>query len=401
MQYVVNSQENKYSESSKKSYQRYIKGFEEWRGTADYSDDLISNYVQCFCKGSSSVEENMGTCPVKRHKASSTRTMLSHLFKHLENHVHFTVSPRCRSLLCTYLGAGTKVQPVNQAKIFTMEDIREIFKTESPTIPKIRDKIYFALGICTLARSSEIRSLKVEDLTLKDDGIGVVLHRTKAAVCRAIQKIWVCAKFFGWDLLSNLKVYLGFIPPTGPLWRSVAPHPKAVYDSKPLAATTLDSIPTRMAEAIKLPDSKRYHSHSMRRTGATLLAIMGRTDEQIKTMGNWKSSSVASRYIETSEVSMKANGMAVAGASMFGCDVISHQDLTEKPKLVESGKTAVESIDSVEQIDPIEEDPSAEVVAGPPSTKRCRIGGGAIFTGSIQQVIIVSSVDAIPKTKDK
>jgi len=94
-----------------------------------------------------------------------------------------------RSLLCGYLGIGTRNQEVNQAKIFTIEDIQAIFKTEFPTILKIRDKIFFALGVCTLTRSSEIRSLNVEDLILKEDGIEVVVHRTKAAVCRAIQKI--------------------------------------------------------------------------------------------------------------------------------------------------------------------------------------------------------------------
>jgi len=91
--------------------------------------------------------------------------------------------------------------------------------------------------------------------------------------------------------------------------------------------------------------------------------------------------------------------MAVAGANLFGCDIISHQDLTEKPLVAASGKTAVESV--VEETDPIEDDPTAEAVTGPPCTKRCRIGGGAVFTGSIHQLIFVSSVDAIPKMSDK
>ena len=48
------------------------------------------------------------------------------------------------------------------------------------TVPQIRDKIIFVLGVCTLARSSELCSLKVEDLDIVDDGVYVKIMRKKS-----------------------------------------------------------------------------------------------------------------------------------------------------------------------------------------------------------------------------
>ena len=67
-----------------------------------------------------------------------------------------------------------------------------------------------------------------------------------------------------------------------------------------------------MVEKLNLKNPTDYHSHSLRRTGATLLAMAGRTEEQIKTMGNWSSASAVIRYIENPEVSMRNNAKALA-----------------------------------------------------------------------------------------
>jgi len=79
---------------------------------------------------------------------------------------------------------------------------------ETKTLPQIRDRIIFALGICTLARSSELKAMNVQDLELKEDGLAILIHRKKAAVSRATQKLWVSKTFFGWDLLGNIRSYL-------------------------------------------------------------------------------------------------------------------------------------------------------------------------------------------------
>ena len=117
-------------------------------------------------------------------------------------------------------------------------------------------------------------SMQVEDILLDTDGFAVMMHRKKACVSRAEQKIWVNGVFFGWNLLDNLKNYLNFIPSKGPLWRAIPPHPKAVSDAKPLAHSTVDSTPSKMAMKLKLENPSQYHSHSLRRTGAASLTVV-------------------------------------------------------------------------------------------------------------------------------
>ena len=71
-------------------------------------------------------------------------------------------------------------------------------------MPQLRDKLIFAFGVCTLARSSELSCLRVEDLSISGDGIVVSIHRKKACASRSDQTIWVCGSFFDWNLLDNL-----------------------------------------------------------------------------------------------------------------------------------------------------------------------------------------------------
>jgi len=264
----------------------------------------------------------METRVVTRRKASSTRTMLSYLMKHLNEHAHMTLSDTCRRTFYKYIDLKGRSQPVNQAKVFTISEIKDFFKKEPSTLPQIRDRIIFVIGVCTLARSSELKSMNVEDIDIKDDGIVVNLNRKKASASRSSQKIWVNKTFFGWDLLTNLQTYLKYIPKEGPLWRCIAPHQKEICESRTLAPTTIEGIPAKLAYSLKLKDWRSYHSHSLRRTGATLLAIMGRTEEQIKVMGNWTSSAAASRYIDTSEVTLRANSEAIALDDSFRCRLL-------------------------------------------------------------------------------
>jgi len=161
-----------------------------------------------------------------KHRASSTRTMVSHLMRYLTSHAHFSVSDKCRDAIYRFIAGKERNEPVSQADIFTVDSINNLLAMPASTMTQIRDRIIFAFGICTLARASELSSLTVGDVSFADDGILVNIHRKKACASRSNQKIWVCSSFFGWDLLGNLKKYLSFIPPEGPLWRAIPPNPK-------------------------------------------------------------------------------------------------------------------------------------------------------------------------------
>jgi len=239
--------------------------------------------------------------------------------------------------------------------------------------------------------------MNVEDLSLQEDGIMVVIRRRKAAVFRAIQTIWVCGKFFGWDLLGNLKHYLSLIPSSGSLWRSVAPQQKQLNPKcNATNASTLNCIPRNMAEMVEIDHPEQFHSHSLRRTGATLLAMAGRSEEDIMSMGNWTSSSAAKRYIEDSMLTRRQNGEAIAIPGYTKPEIVktSSKLEVEKPTsaVVKSSSTEleVEKLTSTSAREETEETPVIES----PLPKKAKYDGIS-FSGAINQIVVVNSLDSV------
>lgn len=210
-----------------------------------------------------------------------------------------------------------------------------------------------------LARPSELSSLTVEDISFQDDGIVVSVHRRKARECRSNQTIWVCGSFFDWDLLSNLKEYLSYIPSDG----------KCSETTRPLATSTVDSVAFKMAKLPKLPNPEHFHSHSLRRTGATLLPIAGRSEEDIMAMGNWISSSAARRYIGDCMLTKRKNGEAISISGYTKPEVVKTTESLLQP-VVRQSCSVVQS-ESYKRPDPVVEE----------SPKRAKIQGIS-FNGS-------------------
>jgi len=104
-------------------------------------------------------------------KYANTRTEVSHLLRYLKNHVGFIYS---------FISGKEKKELISQANTFIIEDIKIIYEQEEPTMPQTSDKLIFAFGICTLAISSELARLRVENLSIGDDRIVVSVHRKKA-----------------------------------------------------------------------------------------------------------------------------------------------------------------------------------------------------------------------------
>jgi len=155
-------------------------------------------------------------------------------------------------------------------------------------------------------------------------------------------------------------------------------------DSKPLAHSTLDSVPFKMAVLLNLPYPSLFYFHSLRRTGTNLLALAGRSEEDIMAMGNWSSSSAAKRYIGESMLTKRKNG-----------EEISIPGFT-KPKMLESGPaSAVLAAQAAEQKPgPTVPVKRPEPVEEAPPAKKSK-PEGVSFTGEIHQVIVVSSLESV------
>jgi len=140
----------------------------------------------------------------------------------------------------------------------------------------------------------------------------------------------------------------------------------------------------KMAKALGLP--LLFHSCSLRRTGATLLATECRTEEQIKVMGNWTSSAAASRYIDNSEVCLMQNAHAVSRSHYIYSSVL---DLEEKlaPATASSAAISDSTLDVV-RLKAYNSSDEEEASISPPQYKK-RAYDGILFSGSVRTVFIL------------
>lgn len=89
----------------------------------------------------------------------------------------------------------------------------------------------------------------------------------------------------------------------------------------------------RMAEWLGKPDPKRFTSHCMRRTAATLLAESGASLPLMKIAGGWASASVAEGYISTSKRTLQvvADGLGIGDRKVGDSIIISSQMIESPP----------------------------------------------------------------------
>lgn len=72
------------------------------------------------------------------------------------------------------------------------------------------------------------------------------------------------------------------------------------FISSPVGINTVGEVPKAVAKSLNLLEIKRYTSHCMRRTSATVYADSGASEAELMRLGKWKSRAVAAGYLEDS-----------------------------------------------------------------------------------------------------
>ena len=125
---------------------------------------------------------------------------------------------------------------------------------------------------------------------------------------------------------------------SGPLIKGTPTVPKqsrTVFSKQPMGHNYLASIGKDIAKRLNLPNPDSYTGHCFRRTSATLAADAGADVEQIKRLGKWSSSSVASRYVANSvagaeaiaetltptSISKSVNNVVISQEAEGGCTI--------------------------------------------------------------------------------
>jgi len=158
--------------------------------------------------------------------------------------------------------------------------------------------------------------------------------------------------------------YFSDIQKTGRFFRQIRNN-KAT--KQPLGKDFFQQYPKIVAKFLGKPNADEFTGHSIRRTGATILADKGESKPCLKRYGRWRSDCVVDKYIDESDLFK-----TTISAKMLG----SSEPNPKKQKIFHENSKKTDEIEEIEnEIDEIEED-NSDIFQS--YFKKC------VFNGSVQ-----------------
>lgn len=189
-----------------------------------------------------------------------------------------------------------------QAPTFTAEHIATFLKDFPDDGCGFVKKIAILFGLAGGLRVDELTNMKRSDVIVCDDGyLRVNIEDSKTGA----------RHFFVHphpeDHLNAVKMYKQYLMlvPEGAEDRIWLRMQDGKVQNRPLGKNTMAGVTKEMAEFLQLPHPEMYTSHSLRRTGATLLAEQGISTEALRQYGGWKNATTAQVYIDTTVTNKK------------------------------------------------------------------------------------------------
>jgi len=160
----------------------------------------------------------------------------------------------------------------------------------------VRDRALLLVGFAGAFRRSELAALEVRDLTFTEDGLEVLLRRSKTDQEGAGEtKGLPCGSDLATCPVRSLKAWLEVAQLVdGPVFREVTRHGRLGTAS--LAGRSIARIVKRNASAAGL-DAARYSGHSLRAGLATAAAKAGKSTLAIMRQTGHKSADMVARYV--------------------------------------------------------------------------------------------------------
>lgn len=197
------------------------------------------------------------------------------------------------------LGRACKqAHPINQE---TLEKMLSACKTQDSAskLIALRDKVLLMIAYDTLARRSELVSLRFEDLEHSHTNAGIYLRKSK--VDQEGRGRWLP---ISQKTLNLIKAWQEIIDVTnGPIIRAI----NAQGFSDRLGAGQVGRILKKLAKKANLPEcaAKNISGHSLRVGAAQDWAVKGISLPQLMVMGGWEKPDTVMRYIGKARVSLE------------------------------------------------------------------------------------------------
>jgi site-specific recombinase XerD len=197
------------------------------------------------------------------------------------------------------LGRACKqAHPINRD---TLEKLSSACETQDPKryLRSLRDRVLLMIAYDTLARRSELVSLRFEDIEESNNSAGIYLRKSK--VDQEGRGRWLPISS---QTLKLIKAWQAEInAAVGPILRAVSC--KGIGSS--LGAGQIGRILKSLAQRAQLPEAaaKNISGHSLRVGAAQDWAIRGISLPQLMVLGGWEKSDTVIRYIGKARVTLE------------------------------------------------------------------------------------------------
>lgn len=154
------------------------------------------------------------------------------------------------------------------------------------------------LGVAGACRREELYNMTIKDIEDRESFIIICIPNTKTNIQRTFTVI--NKKDENIHYLEIVRKYIKLRPNNAKSLHLFLNYRNGKCNNQVVGKGTIGTLPSKIAEYLKLKNEVNYTGHSFRRTSATLLANKGVDVLGLKRHGGWKSSTVAESYVEDS-----------------------------------------------------------------------------------------------------
>ena len=286
---------------------RYFENAEAEKSKKAYTTDWLHFQNWCIEKNLDSLPANPETVMMyisdmaKIYKVSTIRRKMTSISLIHRNNGHETPIKNAK-VQRTFKGIKNDKGTVQDAKkALLSDDIKKMVDALSNTLQGARDKAIILLGYAGTFRRSEIVNLNVNDIIFENEGVKIIIRKSKtdqegAGIIKGVM--------YGKDAntcpvmaLKNWLLFSGIVD--GPIFRSFTIH-KELTDKR-LSSKAIALIIKRTVDKIGLNPGD-FAGHSLRSGSVTQAALNGSDKWALMKQGGWKSEAMLNRYIRNADL---------------------------------------------------------------------------------------------------
>ena len=196
-----------------------------------------------------------------------------------------------------------KSEEIKKAPTFSQDNIKT-FIENAPDEKYIVAKVIFSIGLHGLMRSSELIALDCDDVVTNsiDASIQIKMKRKKNSGPQAYSFFLIKDEMHKQHIIKYIQLQKEKNIYSGRFFK----HVRIVKGSLQAINSNVGhnyfgAMCREAATYLNLTDPSKYTTHTLRRSGATILADAGLTTLELQRAGGWKSSTVAETYVAGSK----------------------------------------------------------------------------------------------------